>query len=558
MNAHTILVAIAAMALAACSGGGGGDFADYGQSKNLVKVEDHSAIPNDGLDDTAALAAAAAALTDGDVLVFQPGVYHVSSTGASSIGDFGSAVIALSGKSQIAIRGDQTTIRATHDIAASGGLTFLHASAMSGLVIEGLRFEMDFSGFNSSSDLYPYCGAIVVSDGPASGTKAESELSRDIIIRDCVFRLFHPLGQYVTTSSPYHGDANNGYKLFSIFLNGDYLASSYDRQNRNATIENCRWLEGHNGYGAWVWAYNHAAFRGLTAESWVGKRSGTSGAVAGIGVGLIRYHQFYCSGVEVSGCDFRARPSSERINGFEGGSVFAALDNNLTGNHAHGSQLVFGNRIALSNGDAANGCEDYGVTVVTYGQTVITGNAFSGTPGSANAYGATGIYANAQAMGGGGSSSLIITGNAWDSSCSYQNSIVVANGSDASAESRRVKSLVVTNNVSQSQSQYFLSLTGNSQLSHMGVQSCLVSGNIISGTANTQWDSASLNSRAFLFSATEDTDVLEVVGNQILDKCVFGYCSAMHSSAEVRLRNNRLVGVTYPFIGGSFTNYQDL
>lgn len=555
---RTMLCIPLIFALAGC-GSDGGSLAGYGKPvTHLVHVEDHGATPNDLTDDTEAIALAAAALGDNDTLVFKPGIYLVSSPDATAEGDFGKSVISLTGRSNIAIHGDRTVIKTTdHDISADGGLTFFHGHAIKGLLIDGLTFDMTFTGVNESSALYPYCGAIVVSDGTASGTKDQSALSGNIIIRNCTFKLFHPLGQYAVTTSPYYGDHNNGFKLFSIFLNGDYLGASYESQNRNASIEDCHWLDGHNGYGSWVWAYNHVNFTGLTAESWVGKKSLTTGSVAGTGVGFIRYHQFNCSGVEVSGCDFRARPSAERTDGFEGAAVFAALDTNLTGDHSHGSQLVYGNRIALSNGDAVNSCEDYGVIIGTYGNTVISGNAFSGTAASDNGYGATGIYANSQAMGGNGVSSLTITGNAWDSSCSYQNSIVIANGSNTSAYHRRIKSLVVANNISHSQSQYFLSLTGNSWLAHMGVQNCLITGNIVSGTANTQWNAASLNSRTFLLSATEDTDVLEVTSNQITDKCVFGYCATMHSTAEFRFRNNRLVGVTYQFIGGSFTNYQD-
>lgn len=551
-------IAIVVATLSGCGSGGNAQHGYGAPTIRTIEVSSHGAIPNDGIDDTADIAAAAALLNDNDTLLFEPGVYLVSHSGATAEGDFGKSVISLSGKSNIAIRGDSTVIKATnHDVAASGGLTFFHGHAIKGLLIEGLTFDMFFTGINESSSLYPYCGAIVVSDGAACGTKEQGSLSSDITIRNCTFKLFHPLGQYAITGSPYYGDSNNGFKLLSIFLNGDYLGADYAHQNRNAAIEDCHWLDGHNGYGAWAWAYNNVRFSGLTAESWVGKKSHANGDVAGIGVGLVRYHQFHCSGVEVSGCDFRARPSAERVSGFEGGAVFAYLDTNLTGDHSHGSQLVYGNRIALSNGDATNSCEDYGICVGTYGSTVVTGNAFSGTPASDNAYGATGIYANPQAMGGNGVASLTITGNAWGSSCSYQNSIVIANGSSTSAYHRRIKSLIVANNISHSQSQYFLSLTANSWLTHMGVQNCLITGNIISGTANTQWNASSLNSRSLLLSATEDTDVIEVTSNQITDKCVFGYCATMHSAAEVRFRNNRLVGVAYPFIGGSFTNYQD-
>jgi hypothetical protein len=530
----------------------------YGKTGKHVAVQSYGAIPNDGIDDTSAIASAASALVAHDILEFQPGHYLVSSACATPVGVFGKSVAVISGLGDVTIRGDRTTIDVVdHDIAAHGGLTFLRASAVKGLTVEGIHFDMSYTGCNDTSALYPYCGAIVVEDAPASGDKTQWNLSSDIVIRDCSFRLYHPLGQYVTTSAPFNGDANNGYKLFGIFLHGDYLAGSYEHQNRNATITNCTWLDGHNGYGAWVWAYNNVRFTGLSAESWTGKRSFANGSVAGTGVGLVRYHQFGCSGVEVSGCDFRAKPSHERVSGFEGAAVFAYVGTNLSGDYSHGMNLIYGNRVLLSNGDAANGLTDYGVEVSAYGSTIVASNAFDGSPITGNDYGAVGIYGAYEPTGGNGNASLSITGNVWGSHCSYQNSISIANGSNVSAYHRRCKSLVVANNISNSQSQYFLDMTANSGCSHLGVANAVVSGNIVSGTLSTQWGSSSSNSRALHLASTEASDVLEVVGNQVSDKHTFAIAWYVNPLCHSRVRNNRLSGVTTEFVGGSLTNYQD-
>lgn len=554
------MLAALSLALCACSHNGHAPAmpaATYGSAK-AVHVASYGAIPNDGLDDTAAIASAITSLCDNDTLVLSQGVYDVSSACAVSVGDFGRSVGVISGKRNVSIHGDRSVIRTVcHDIAAHGGLTFLNATATKGLLVDGIDFDMSFTGCNTSSAAYPYCGAIVVSDQTATGNKLQSQLSSDIVIRNCTFKLFHPMGQFAVTTSPYCGDPNNGYKLFSIFLNGDYLASTYDTQNRNALIESCTWKEGHNGYGAWVWAFNNVAVRGLTAESWSGHGSLADGSIGATGLALFRYHQFHCSGVEVSGCSFRARPSQERSGAFCGSAVFCYLDTNLYGDFNHGLGLVSGNTIQLSNGDATHGFMDYGVEVGDFGSTVIANNAFDGTPALGNDYGACGIYGAFEPTGGNGCASLVIAGNTWGYRCSYQNSITISNSSGVDAYHRRLKSLVVSSNISMSQAQYFLDMTGNSPSAFAGVASCQIASNIVHGTYNTQWPSTSTSSRCFQLAASEASDIMELIGNEVTDKNWFAVAWQVNPLASVRCRNNRLVGVTTPFVGGSITNYQD-
>lgn len=519
---------------------------------DVLNVKNFGARGDGATLDTAAVVAAAAALADGDALFFPPGEYLLDHDGASDIGDFGKAVISLTGKLNIRVVGQWATIKVVdHDITANGGLLFLYATEVKGLEVCGLSFDMTFTGRNNSALLYPFCGAVVVND-EADGAKTQDELSSDIHVHDCEFKLFHPYGQYVTTGNPYNGDPNNGYKLFSIFISGDYLGSTYASQNRGATIERCLWRDGHNGYGAWVWAYNRVAFRQLGAEAWVGKRSTIAGAVAGTGVAFIRYHQFLCSGVEVSGCKFRAKPSSERgTAGFQGAAVFCYLDTNQTGDHAHGEGRVFGNDIHLSNGDAANNLTDYGVMVSTYGSTVIETNNFDGDADATNAFDATGIYLGYEPVGGDGKASVIIKGNTWGWNCSYQNNIRIANGSAVAAYNRRLKSLVVQGNISNSQGQYFLDMTSNSAVAYLGVAHSIIDDNVVIGTYNTLWDSGSTNSRAFQLAASEAGDVLVISGNTVKDKNRFSQIASINAGAVVVARDNNLIGVTTEASGGT-------
>ena len=91
---------------------------------------------------------------------------------------------------------------------------------------------MTFTGVNTSALVYPFCGAITALDDSAAG-QTQSQLCGDALIENCKFKLFHPYGSYCESGSPYAGDPYNGFKIFSIFTSGPYLATAYAEQCRN-------------------------------------------------------------------------------------------------------------------------------------------------------------------------------------------------------------------------------------------------------------------------------------------------------------------------------------
>ncbi len=540
---------------------GTGAVARTAQSKlrDVVSVKDFGAVGDGVTDDTAAIKAAADALTSGQTLDFSKGTYLISQSGAGSTDDYGKKVMYLSGKTDITIRGDGATIKCVnHDIAANGGLMFLWGTNCQRMTVEGLYFDMTFTGVKNSSTQYPFCGAIIFTDA-ATGAKTQSQLCGDIVVRNCRFKLYHPFGQYAQTTAgnDYGGDPNNGYKLFSVFASGDYSATSYANQNRNITLRDLTFKDGHNGYGVWVWAYNHAVVDCIKAEAWVSKRSTNAGAVGGTGVAMIRYHQWYCTDITVTNCQFRAKPCNERTtSGFEGAAIFANFDTNLTGDYSHGKCLASNNIIALGNGDSANSLTDFGITVYCFGDIIVNNNQFDGVASATNAYAATGIYYGGESTGGDGKGTLVIDGNTFGVNSSYVNNISIGNGSNLSEYKRRLKQLIVSNNISFSQAQYFLDMTANSAATYLGVRHSIIEGNTIVGTYNTVFNSASTNSRAFQLAATETTDMMILRDNIVKDKNIFAVAGSVNASADTLIENNRMAGVTTVFFGGSLFDFQ--
>lgn len=518
-----------------------------------ISVLDYGAIGDGVADDTAALVAAAAAMTDGQTLYFPSGTYLVSAANATthqSGAAYGKVVLAFTSLKNITIQGNGATIKVVNHNCATGGLTFANFKSCQTVNVSGFNFEMTFTGVNTSASVYPFCGAITGLDDDAAG-QSQSELNGTFTISNCTFNLYHPFGQYAQSGAPFSGDPNNGYKLFSIFVSGPYLATDYDEQSRNIIIENCGTKDGHNAYGFWVWAWNNAVFKNCFSENYVAKYSNAAGSILGGGVAFIRYHQFHCAGILIDGCNFVAKPCSSRtVTGYQGNAIFVALDTNLTGDYSHGQSIVANNNVILGNGDFANSLLDYGVFITLYGQVTIENNNFNAIGDTTNAFGGTFISQNAFAGGGNGQSSLIVDGNIFGRFSSYIDNIRVANGSNVGEYNRRLKQLVVTNNVSHSQLQYFFDMDSTGSLTYTGCRNTIIQGNVIDGTYNSVFNSANTNSRAINYNSSESTDQATISLNQIRNK-YSGLLSTMGTPANSPfISNNLLIGVTAsPLLG---------
>jgi len=515
--------------------------------RDTVSVKDFGAVGDGVTDDTAALVLAAAALANNQTLHFEKGTYLISYSGATTH-QFGSAygkvVMALTGLSNIVIDGNGSIIKINNHNCAIGGLTFLNLKSCQRFVIRGFDFDMTFTGVNTSALVYPFCGAITAIDDSAAG-QTQSQLCGDALVENCKFKLFHPYGSFSQSGSPFAGDPNNGYKIFSIFTYGPYLATAYAEQCRNVTIKGCVFKDGHNAYGIWNWAWNNVLITENIAENYVSKSSNQVGVYVDGGVPMCRYMQWHCSGYTVSNNKFRAKPSSERtVSGFEGSSRFCYLGTNLTGNYSHGLSSVENNLIIAGNGDSAHSEFDWLVEVAAYGSINISNNIFDGQVSASNNYASRGIITVGETVGGNGKSSLVISNNSWGSSCSYMDNIVIANSDNASASNRRIKSLTISNNTSLSQLQYFCNMTNNSASTYPGCENVLVDNNVIIGSYNTVWNSANTNSRAFLLASSPTSDVLKVTNNIVRDKYYFAVNASISSTATTLINNNNNYGVT--------------
>lgn len=502
-----------------------------------------------GQDATDAFKAMSDKIVDNTILDFGSAEYEISASGVPA-DPYGHRIFDISDKVNIRFKGDRCKIIVNnHNAGSDGGLMFIWGRAVRGLHVSGFDFDMSFVGVHTGSTQYPFLGAVIgqeESNAVAGGPRTQDQLNGDWIVEKCSFKLFHPFGQFAQSGSSFGGDPNNGFKVFPFSFFGPFDADQYENQCRNVLIKDNVLKEGGNSYGFWTWATNHITVESNVAEAFIGKQSNAVGVYSGRGEPMIRYHQFYCTGVKVSSNTFRALPSEDRLTaGFEGGADFFHYNTNLNGDFAHGACSVEGNNIVMGRGDAANSARDWGVYLIGYGALSITGNSFDGQEGTVNASGGDGIFWNAESTAAiGGKATLSIVGNSFSVNCDYVENIVISNGAATDA-GRRLKQLVVEGNTSLGQGQYFLKMSVTNTF--YGVQDLKVVNNLINGAFNTLWNPASTNSRGIEVGGSEATDFCDVSKNVIRDK-YYGIETNSHSG-RIIADFNEFFGITSRWLG---------
>lgn len=504
---------------------GGGFWAR--QYNGVINVK-WSGAKGDGVtDDTFSLSRCNSLLNSNTTLYFPSGTYLISKDGFTDFTDsYGNSVINIQDKSNIKIIGDNVSIKTVnHDVSTYGGLLAFKLKNVNNLLVTGFNFDMTFTGVKNSSLFYPTCGAIYIDNELNTDGQSSIDLSGDIIVEKCTFKLFHPLGCWAksTEGNEFDGDGNNGYKLYSVTLLSPYLADTFNEQGLNFTVRDCIWKKGHNGYGVWSWATTNVNFDNLVAEEWVTKYSLNNGVVGGGGVPFIRHHQFYSDNLKITNCSFRAKLSSERlVAGYEGISEFSHLTTNFTGSAydiEKGDYIISNNSLLLGNGNSNLTLAENGILITSYGNFNIIGNNIDGVDISAtNALYAIAInFAYFNSAAGNGDATVSISNNIFGKKCKFIENILIDNNSNLSEEGRRAKIININNNVSLAQYQYFFSMGQETGFTFIGARQVNINHNVIDGTYSYV-DKTNIASKSFIFNGNVSTDRILIVGNIVRSK----------------------------------------
>jgi len=514
--------------------------------RDTIHVKDYGAKGDGVTDDTLAIEAAGKALKSGQTLHLGDGTYLISYKGAAYSSVYGNAVIDLLNKTDISILGEGATIKVVnHDITAKGGLRFANFKGCKRVRISGINFDMTFLGSNTSGQFYPFCGAITALDEDAPAPDFNG-LNSDFTIDGCSFKLYHPAGNWQTTANPYLGDGNNGFKLFSIFVSGPFTPTEYDNQCRNVVVDNCTWRKGHNGYGIWFWAWNNCRVTSCVVEDWVAKYSDNTGSFAGGGVAWVRHIPFRTAGMVVSGNQFRAKPTSERIGAFAGKAQFYVQANNIgAANLAKGETVVSGNNIIMGAG--GQGLGDEVLFFNTFGTLIVSGNTIDGHEGTVTTDGGSLVLNYSPGdTGGQGESSLIFTDNTIGTA--YLGSgILFVNGSNESEANRRCKHLVVTGNT-MARGDFFLRMTSYAYKTYEGVRYAIIADNVIDMNGGALFPPPSGNNYG-IHTASLATDIIVISGNAFANttEAIKSPAYANSASANIRIWGNSYKNITTPY-----------
>jgi len=547
---------------------------------SVVNVLDFGAVGDGLTDDTASLKAAASAVTDGETLYFPQGTYLISRAGFSDFSSvYGNVVCAFDDVDNISVRGENATIKlVNHDISTYGGLRAFDFQNCNGVNFSGFHFDMTFTGYKDSASFYPFCGAVTAGNASDAGDQNPEDLTENVFISDCTFKIYHPLGCYGITSNPYLGDPNNGFKIFTVYISGPTSASDEEDIPNNVTIRDCIIKKGHNAYGFWVWGLSNVVFDNLTAEDFVNKSTSVpAGTITSgfSGIPFIRCHQINTSGVKVTNCYFKAKPSGERTtSGFEGASAFINYTNSSTydeSDSARGEYVTANNVVIMGLGDLANSCFDTGIEVSSYGYHVISNNVFDGTDGESvniNPSNADNLVQSCKAIdisplsrGGNGVLVASVENNLFGRWLKADN-ITVRNESNVTEYGeyiRRLKCLKVLNNTSYSQAAYFLRIEApGANNTYRGLRHLDVIGNYIDGE-NSHYNSSDYERSFGLYLQGNQTGDVQNIKNNFFKNKYYGIRD-LTQNVTVNTLNNSFDTIAYPYedFGGSYNLTENL
>lgn len=355
------------------------------KERDIVSVKDFGAVGDGVTDDTLAIAAAATALTDGQTLHFHGLTYKVSyqwaahsDSSANMVGRL-KAICYIHNKKRITLDGQGAKITCTdHAIDTYGGFMFSLFEGSPKGTVKGFTFDMSFTGWNNSASYYPMVGGVMTFDVEDQVGNNQDTICSNFTAECLMFKLYHPKGAFAVTSNPYSGDVNNGYKMVTVFCPGDGTTTTSTRMHRNLLIRDITFLEGHNGYGAWAYAYNNAKFINLNAESWTTAEyivdTNTITPISFIGV--VRYHQYGRFGILIDGVSCKSRLWSSRTGAFAGncgGVVIDSVNQNIYGG---GIKVVNCDFTLDAPGTTLTSTYDVGVYIKSGGAIEISNNSF--------------------------------------------------------------------------------------------------------------------------------------------------------------------------------------
>jgi hypothetical protein len=443
-----------------------------------INVKDFGVVGDGVTDNFSALQSVAASLTDNTTVVFPPGEYLISySTPRSPSLPNGVVAFSIKDLKNIKIIAQGATIKiVNHDLLAFGGLTVFGIDGSQNVEISGFEFDLSFVNRNDSSDYYPFCGAIIARDTSGSaGSRTDNELSSGIKVRNNIFNLYHPLGAFAQAANSFPGDPNNGFKIYPFTALGDNTATAAANQNFDIEFTGNRFLRTHNAYGFWAWSFNNVIATNNIADGWANYSTDSSGTPTGISLPLFRYHQFYCSGLNISNNIMRPRPLADRVGAYQGRAYFADIVTNLTNvDHFAGESLCSNNEMALATNDS-------GIRVNVCGTVNIIGNIINGLAVADRPIAGIDILCSlSDVIKGRGYYNII--GNTTNRflSCAL---VRVDNGA-ALSQDRRLKVLTIKNNVSLNSFGAAVSFVNNGSRATSGVELMYCDDNVFDAVAS--------------------------------------------------------------------------